>query len=167
MKGRHPFVTTLLRWGINALGIFVAAEIIPGISFRDGKSLAIVVVMLGLFNAFLKPLLVLFALPFVIMTLGVGILFINALLLLLAAEIVPGFGVEGFFAAFLGALVVGVINLVLGSLAGDMPVVMRHGRRRGAMPPPPEPGRRGPEGGRPPAARIHRPDRDHEDVIDI
>lgn len=162
MKRRHPLVTTLLRWGINALGIFVAAEIIPGISFRDGTSLAIVVLVLGLFNAFLKPLLVLFALPFVILTLGLGILFINALLLLLAAELVPGFGVDGFFAAFLGALVIGVINLLLGSLLGDLPVQIG-ARRRGARP------QRGAGGGaaRPPSARIHRPDREGEDVIDI
>jgi putative membrane protein len=159
VKRRHPLVTTLLRWGINALGIFVAAEIIPGISFRDGKSLAIVVVVLGLFNAFLKPALVLFALPFVIMTLGVGILFINALLLLLAAEIVPGFGVDGFFAAFLAALVIGVINLFLGSLVGDSPLHVA-ARRRGAMPP-------HEEARREPVAKIHRRDRDNEDVIDI
>lgn len=159
VKRRHPLVTTALRWGINALGIFVAAEIIPGISFRDGKSLAIVVVLLGLFNAFLKPALVLFALPFVIMTLGVGILFINALLLLLAAELVPGFGVEGFFAAFLGALVIGLVNLSLGSLLGESPLQVS-ARRRGAMPPPEQARRE-------PVARIHRPDRDNEDVIDI
>ena len=160
VKRRNPFVNTLLRWGINALGIFVAAEIIPGISFRDGKSLAIVVVVLGLFNAFLKPLLVLFALPFVILTLGVGILFINAFLLLLSAELVPGFQVDGFFAAFLGALVIGVINLLLGSVFGDAPVVMRHGGRRREV-------RGEPGAPRPPTARIHRPDRKNEDVIDI
>jgi len=158
-RRRHPLVTTLLRWAINALGIFVAAEIIPGISFRDGTSLAIVVVVLGLFNAFLKPLLVLFALPFVILTLGFGILFINALLLLLAAELVPGFGVDGFFPAFLAALVIGVINLLLGSLVGDMPVSVRRGPRVGVPPDGTAPRR--------PAARIHRPDRDNEDVIDI
>jgi len=160
VQRRHPLVTTLLRWGINALGIVAAAGIIPGISFRDGTSLAIVVVVLGLFNAFLKPLLVLFALPFVIMTLGLGILFINALLLLFAAELVPGFAVDGFFNAFLGALVIGVINLVLGVLTGDAPVHFTH-RRRGGMPPQPR------AGAGSPTARIHRPDRENEDVIDI
>jgi putative membrane protein len=117
--------------------------------------------VLGLFNAFLKPLLVLFALPFVMMTLGLGILFINALLLLLAAEIVPGFGVDGFFAAFLGALVIGSINLFLGSMVGDSPVQMRRGVR-GSVPNDKAPGAQ-----KPPVARIHRPDRDGEDVIDI
>lgn len=149
-----------MRWGINALGIFVAAQIIPGISYRDGKSLAIVVVVLGLFNAFLKPLLVLFALPFVILTLGLGILVINALLLLLAADLVPGFTVEGFFAAFLGALVVSVVNFVLGAVLGDPPVQLRHGRRRPRVGP-------GAGGEGPPTARVHRPDRRNEDVIDI
>lgn len=165
MRSRHPLITTLLRWGINALGIFVAARLVPGISFVDGTSLAIVVVVLALFNAFLKPLLVLFALPFVILTLGVGLLFINALLLLGAAALVPGFEVEGFFAAFLGALVIGVTNLVLGSLLGDPPVPVRVRRvRTGAGP---LHGESGGGGGNPPVARIHRPDRDGEDVIDI
>lgn len=159
VQRRHPLVKTLLRWGINALGIFVAAEIVPGISFNDGTSLAIVVIVLGLFNAFLKPLLVLFALPFVILTLGLGILFINAFLLLLAANVVPGFAVDGFFAAFLGALVIGLINLFLGSLVGDSPVEFRSGRPRSAPRPP--------DDGRPPVARVHRRDRDGEDVIDI
>jgi putative membrane protein len=136
----------------------VAAELVPGISFRDGTSLAIVVLVLGLFNAFLKPLLVLFALPFVILTLGLGILFINAALLMLAAHVVPGFAVDGFFSAFLGALIIGLINLFLGSLFGDQPLQMRRGVRQ----PPAQGG-----GPKPPTARIHRPDREREDVIDI
>lgn len=160
MNRRHPFVATLLRWGINALGIFLAAEIVPGISFRDGKSLAIVVVLLALFNAFLKPLLVLFALPFVILTLGVGILFINALLLLLSAQLVPGFAVDGFFAAFLGALIIALVNFLLGAMVGDPPLQVQRGARRAAP-------RRDVTGVRPPSARIHRRDRDNEDVIDI
>ncbi len=139
----------------------MAAELVPSIGFTDGKSLLIVVVVLGLFNAFLKPLLVLLALPFVILTLGVGILFINAFLLLLAAELVPGFHVESFIGAFFGALIIGLVNLLLGSLAGDAPVPVRRGGRR-------DPRGQQPGGsGVPPTARIHRRDRDNEDVIDI
>lgn len=159
MKRRHPLVTTILRWGINALGIFMAAELVPSIEFTDGKSLLIVVVVLGLFNAFLKPLLVLLALPFVVLTLGVGILFINAFLLLLAAELVPGFQVGSFLGAFFGALIIGLVNLLLGSLVGDAPVPLRRGGRRGRDQ------ARGADV--PPTARIHRRDRDNEDVIDI
>jgi putative membrane protein len=147
MKGRHPLVTLLLRWMINALGIMVAAFLIPGIDYQDNRSLVIVVVLLGLFNAFLKPILVFFTLPFVVLTLGVGVLVINALLFLLAAHLVDGFEVSGFFAAFFGALIVSVFNLVLGRMVGDPAMPRRT--------PPGGPPRRG--GGR---------NRD-DDVIDV
>ncbi len=136
---RHPLITILLRWAINALGILAAATIIPGIDYRDGTSLVIVVVLLGLFNAFLKPLLVFFALPFVILTLGFGILFINALLFMLAAHFVDGFYVSGFFAAFFGALIVSLINLLLGNMLGENTVRVR-------TRPPPRPGAPGRRG---------------------
>lgn len=116
---RHPLLSLLVRWGINALGIFLAASLIPGIEYRNNTALFIVVVVLGLFNAFLKPLLVFFALPFVVVTLGFGILFINAFLLLLASWLVEGFEVSGFLAAFFGALIVSLLNLFLGGLIGD------------------------------------------------
>jgi putative membrane protein len=124
---RHPIVAILLRWAINALGVLVAASIIPGITFEDNGQLVIVALLLGLFNAFLKPFLVFFALPFVVLTLGAGILFINALLFLMAASLVQGFEVSGFGAAFFGALIVSVINLLLGRAVGDpvMPVRRR------------------------------------------
>jgi len=131
VKKRHPLVTLLLRWLINALGIMLAAWLLPGIRYDNDTSLLIVVVLLGLFNAFLKPLLVLFALPFVILTLGVGILFINAVLFLLAARLVDGFHVDGFFSAFLGALIVSVLNLVISRALGDVTVQARRGPRGG------------------------------------
>jgi putative membrane protein len=134
LMSRHPFVAILVRWAINALGVLVAASIIPGITFEDNGQLVIVALLLGLFNAFLKPFLVFFALPFVVLTLGAGILFINALLFLMAASLVEGFEVSGFGAAFFGALIVSVINLLLGRMVGD-PVMPGGGGRR----PPPRP----------------------------
>lgn len=128
MKRRHPLVTLLLRWGTNALGIMVAERVVPGIEYENNTALLIVVVVLGLFNAFLKPLLVLFALPFVVLTLGFGILIINAALFLLAAHFVDGFKVDGFLAAFFAALIVSVFNLLLGRLLGDPPMP-RRGRK--------------------------------------
>lgn len=119
VRKQHPLVTLLLRWVINALGIMLAAWLIPGIKYQENNALVIVVVLLGLFNAFLKPMIVLFALPFVVMTLGFGVLFINAGLFLLAARLVKGFEVSSFFAAFLGALIVSILNLVLGRALGD------------------------------------------------
>jgi putative membrane protein len=146
---RHPWFTLLLRWGINAVGIIIAARMVPGISYEgDWGTLAIVVIVLGLFNAFLKPLLVFFALPFVVFTLGFGILIINAVLLLFADGLIPRFHVEGFTAAFFGALIISLTNVLLGRLLGD-PVVQVQRRR---VPPPSRPG---------------RPRGDDDDVIDI
>jgi putative membrane protein len=127
VRTQNPFVTLLLRWLINALGIMIAASVVPGIEYENNTALVIVVVLLGLFNVFLKPMLVFFALPFVVLTLGIGVLFINAALFLLAAHLVEGFVVESFFAAFVGALIVSALNLVLGRAVGDVKI---QGRRR-------------------------------------
>lgn len=133
---RSPLVTFLLRWAINALGIVVAASIGIGISYGDDfGTLAIVVVVLGLFNAFLKPVLVLFALPFVVATLGVGILVINALLLELADYLIGPFEVKSFFSAFLAALVIALLNLLLGGAVGEAGLPVRGRRSRGTPPP--------------------------------
>jgi putative membrane protein len=124
-------MTLLLRWVINALGVMVAAWLLPGIWYEDNTAMIIVVVLLGLFNAFLKPMLVFATLPFVVMTLGFGVLLINAALFLLAASLVKGFRVDGFWWAFLGALIVSAINLVVGRALGDTPAQRRDRRRHG------------------------------------
>jgi len=94
----------------------IAATVIPGISYDEGGDLVIVVLLLSILNAFLRPILVLFALPFVIFTLGFGILLINALLFMLAAHFVDGFQVAGFMSAFFGALIVGMISIFLSGI---------------------------------------------------
>ncbi len=71
------------------------------------------VVLLSFFNVILKPLLVLFTLPFIILTLGLGMVVINALLFLLVGRLVDGFHVAGFWSAVGGALVVSITNIVL------------------------------------------------------
>ena len=85
---------------------------VPGIHGDDGLTLFTVVILLSLFNAFLKPLLVLFTLPFILVTMGVGIIVINALLFLFVGRLVEGFQVAGFWSAVGGALVVSVTNLI-------------------------------------------------------
>ena len=109
-------IQMLLRWAVSALGVLIAATVIPGISYAEGSDLLIVVLLLSFLNAFLRPILVLFALPFVIFTLGFGILLINALLFMLAAHLVDGFQVAGFMSAFFGALIVGMVSIVLSGI---------------------------------------------------
>ncbi|HEY4301251.1 MAG TPA: phage holin family protein [Candidatus Didemnitutus sp.] len=109
----NRFVNLLLRWAVLAIGVAVSAKLVRGISYDTGATLALVALLLALFNAFLKPLIVLFTLPFIVVTLGIGIWFINALLFFAAGRMVSGFRVETFGAALLGALIVSVTNLLL------------------------------------------------------
>jgi putative membrane protein len=103
----------LQSWILLAVGILVAAALIPGIRYDTFGTLLLVVVLLSLLNAFLKPMLMLFTLPFIMLTMGLGIVIINAVLFLLAGLLVPGFAVDGFGVALLGALIISGINLLV------------------------------------------------------
>jgi putative membrane protein len=104
-----------MRWLVLALGVMLATRIVPGITCQDGATLLVVVLLLSFFNAILKPLMVLFTLPFILVTLGLGVVVINALLFLLVGRLVNGFHVDGFWSAVFGSLVVSVTNLLLSS----------------------------------------------------
>ena len=108
-----PIPQLLLRWLVLALGVMLATKIVPGIKCDDGTTLIVVVLLLSFFNAILKPLLVLFTLPFILITMGLGVILINALLFLLVGELVNGFLVDGFWSALGGSLVVSVTNLMV------------------------------------------------------
>ena len=103
----------LVRLAINIIAVFVATKVVPGVSFDDWVGLALFAVVLGLLNAVVKPILTILALPVVLLTLGLAILLINAVVFLLAAAIVPGFHVDGFLSALLASLVVSIVSWVL------------------------------------------------------
>lgn len=103
----------LLRWAVLAIGVTLATKLVPGIRCDDSGALLAVVLLLSFFNAILKPLLVLFTLPFILLTMGLGVVVINALLFLFVGRLVDGFHVAGFWSAVGGALIVSVTNLVL------------------------------------------------------
>lgn len=117
----HPFVNLLLRWLILALGVLLAERLLPGIRCDSGATLVVVVLLLSLFNVVLKPLLLLFTLPFIILSMGFGIWLINALLFYVVGQLVEGFHVAGFGSAMLGALIVSVTNLVINRLLASPP----------------------------------------------
>jgi putative membrane protein len=102
----------LINWVVSALVIFCIANILPGVHVADFTAALIVALVLGIINAFLKPVLVILTLPINILTLGLFTFVINAALILLVSSIVPGFIVDGF----LWALVFGVILSVASSL---------------------------------------------------
>ncbi len=111
-----PIVQLLVRWVVLALGVMLATKIVPGIACEDGPTLVAVVLLLSFFNAILKPLLVLFTLPFIVFTLGLGVLLINALLFLFVGELVQGFVVNGFWSALGGSVVVSLTNVIVSVL---------------------------------------------------
>jgi len=112
----NAFVNLLVRWLILALGVVLAEKLVPGIKCDDGLTLAVVVLLLSFFNVVLKPVLLLFTLPFIVLSLGLGIWVINAVLFYIVAKLVDGFHVAGFGSALWGALIVSVTNMVLSRL---------------------------------------------------
>jgi putative membrane protein len=113
VRMNHSLGNWLVRWGVLALGVALAAHIVPGIGYHDFTTLVVVVLLLSFFNLFLKPLLVLFTLPFIVLTLGLGLVVINALLFLFVGWLVEGFYVASFWSALGGACVVSVTNFVM------------------------------------------------------
>ncbi len=118
---RHPWLNLLVRWSIIAAGVALSAWIVPGITYDNWVTLLVVVALLSVFNAILKPLLVVFTLPFVVLSLGLGIWVINAVLFLAVSRLVHGFQVRDFWAALWGSLIVSLTNMVLSNLLRARP----------------------------------------------
>ena len=109
----------LQRWLINTASVLVATYVVHGITYQRPLDLFAASLILGILNAFLRPLLVFFSLPLVIFTLGLFMLVINGLLLYLVSWVMrPGFEVADFKSAFLGALVITIVALILNTLTG-------------------------------------------------
>lgn len=117
----NAFVNLLLRWTVLALGVLLAERLLPGIRCDNGLTLVVVVLLLSFFNVVLKPLLLLFTLPFIILSMGLGIWLINAVLFYAVGKLVDGFHVAGFGSALLGALIVSVTNLIINRLLTPPP----------------------------------------------
>lgn len=111
-------MTWIVRLLVNAAALFVAAWIVPGIR-HDGSLLSLLVVALvfGIVNSLLRPLITLLTCPLILLTLGLFTLVINALMLMvtgwLSGQLGLGFHVDGFWAAFVGGLIVGLVSVVL------------------------------------------------------
>ena len=156
---RSPFLALIVRWLVLALGVTLAEKLVDGISCADGTTLLVVVLLLSFFNAVLRPILVLFSLPFIVLTMGLGLVVINALLFMLVGELVKGFEVAGFWPALFGAIIVGLTNFVMTLLMKRPP----GGPGSGAGPGAGSGGRPGPGGG----TRMPRRESAGPDVIDV
>jgi putative membrane protein len=107
----------LLRWFLDALALLLVAWLVPGFKVVNLPSALIAVIVIGLLNVTLGFLLKLITLPLGILTLGLFFLAINAFILKLASGVVPGFYVNSFGAAFIGAAVLAVLHMVFESLS--------------------------------------------------
>jgi len=106
----------LISWLVATIAILIAAHIIPGIRV-DGLGGAVIgAAILGVLNAVVKPVLVVLTIPVTLITLGLFLFVINALIFLLAGSLLSGFHVQSFWAALLGSLVVSVVSYLAHSL---------------------------------------------------
>jgi putative membrane protein len=118
-----------LRWFINAIALLAAAFVVPGIrltasatnpGLNEWMTLALAALIFGLINAIIRPVVIFLTLPLTILTLGLFMFVVNALMLLLTSRIAQaldlGFRVDGFGSALLGALVISVVSFILGRL---------------------------------------------------
>jgi len=108
----------LQSWLINTLAVLAITQIVRGIRYDSNAGLIVATLVLGILNAFLRPLLLLLSLPLLIFTLGLFTLVINAVLLYWVGSLVRDFHVDTFGAAFWGALGIGFISLVLHAVTG-------------------------------------------------
>jgi putative membrane protein len=103
----------VIKWIVNALIIMVAAYILPGVHVMNFWTALVLALVMGVLNVLVKPLLILLTLPITLVTFGLFLLVINALMVLLASHLVSGFTVDGFWWALIFSIVVSLINLVL------------------------------------------------------
>jgi putative membrane protein len=108
----------LVHWLVVALSLWFAAYLVPGVHVASGTTLLLAALVLGLVNAIVRPILTIITLPLTILTLGIFYLVVNGVAFSLASMLVPGFSVDSFGSAILGALVVSVISWIIGGILG-------------------------------------------------
>lgn len=104
---------TLIRWLINSLGIIIIAEILPGVEIKSFFTAMAVALILSILNLFVKPLLIVLTLPITILSLGIFLLIINALIIQLASSLVPNFVVNSMWTALIYSLLLSLMQSFL------------------------------------------------------
>jgi putative membrane protein len=102
----------IIRALFAALGLWLAARFVPGVHVRDAETVVFAALLLGLVNAFIRPVVIVLTLPLTLVTLGLFILVVNALMILLVAGFLPGFEVHGLLAGILAAIVTGLTSWI-------------------------------------------------------
>lgn len=109
----------IVRLVVNAVAVFLAANLVPGIHVNGPGTALLAGLILGLVNALIKPVLFVLTLPFTIVTLGLFIFVVNAVCLALVAWLVPGLTIAGFGAALLGAVVISAVSWLLHAIVDE------------------------------------------------
>jgi putative membrane protein len=107
----------LIRWAFNIGALFAAAALLDGISYSGGWKLVVAALVFTIVNMFVRPLVILLALPAVILTLGLALFFVNLLMLFLTDWLVSGFEIDGFWAGVGGTIIVWAVNALLEGFA--------------------------------------------------
>ena len=108
---RLQFLRLCVRWSLNSLGLWAASGLFSDIMFEAGtKSVIIAGLVLAIINAILKPIVILMSLPAILLSLGLFIIFINGLMVLMAAWLYSGLTVDSYTSAILAGIVVGLVN---------------------------------------------------------
>jgi len=108
----------IIKWLLNSLALYLVMKLVPGILIDRFQDLLIAALVIGLLNAFLRPVILLLTLPVTMLTLGLFTLVINGLMFYLAAHLVGGFHVAGFGTAFLAAMIFSLISFLLSLIFG-------------------------------------------------
>ena len=108
----------LINWALSALAVWVVAQFVHGFHVHGVAAALIAALVIGLVNATLGAFLKIITLPLTVLTLGIFWLVINALMLELASAVVPGFHVDNFWAAFWGAIILSLVNMLFRWMAG-------------------------------------------------
>jgi putative membrane protein len=117
---RTVLVSALIGWGVNIVALLVVDQIFSGVEIGRWGSIVLGAAVLGLVNAFVKPVLALLTLPLILLTLGLGYFAINVLMLALAEWIAPEFTIDGFWTYVGATIVVWLVNWVLNALLGEV-----------------------------------------------
>jgi putative membrane protein len=121
----------LQRWLVTTAAVLVASQIVPGIRAETLPSLLAASLLLGILNAFFRPIMMILSLPLLLFTLGLFTLVINAILLLIVGKLVGSFHVAGFWSAFWGGVVISIVSFIANAMIG------RPEKRPPASAPPP------------------------------
>lgn len=109
----NALVEFLIHWAIMSLSLWVASYIFKGITFTSRSSLLVSALLLGFVNAILRPILIFLTLPLTLLTLGLFLLVINALMIMLVAAIVKGFKLSGFWTAFFASMFIAAFGFFI------------------------------------------------------